>query len=242
MLTNVQFPQTISFASSASYLYGQQVPLSTRASSGLPVTFSLISGPASLVGNILTMTGIGKVTVVAMQAGNSTYAAASPVDQVITVNPAPLTVTVGYQTKVYGATPPPTFQYTGFVNGDTSASLTTQPTVSGVTSASHVSGSPYTVASSGAVDPNYAFTYATSKMTVTPAALTITDNQTKAYGASPVLTFQCIGLVNGDTSASLTTQPTVTTTATAASHVGTTGRRPAARPIRTIPSPTCRAR
>ena len=56
---------------------------------------------------------------------------------------------------------------------------------------------------------------------MTPAALTITaNNQTKVYGAAlPTLTASYSGFVNGDTSASLTTQPTLTTTATAASHV-----------------------
>ena len=58
-------------------------------------------------------------------------------------------------------------------------------------------------------------------LTVTPAALTITaNNQTKVYGAAlPTLTASYSGFVNGDTSASLTTQPTLTTTATASSHV-----------------------
>ena len=58
-------------------------------------------------------------------------------------------------------------------------------------------------------------------LTVTPAALTITaNNQTKVYGAAlPTLTASYTGFVNGDTSASLTTQPTLTTTATASSHV-----------------------
>ena len=57
--------------------------------------------------------------------------------------------------------------------------------------------------------------------TVTTAPLTITaNNQTKVYGAAlPTLTASYSGFVNGDTSASLTTQPTLTTTATASSHV-----------------------
>ena len=52
--------------------------------------------------------------------------------------------------------------------------------------------------------------------------LTITaDNQSAVYGATlPTLTASYSGFVNGDTSASLTTAPTLSTTATAASHVG----------------------
>src|SRR5207253_1371588 len=55
----------------------------------------------------------------------------------------------------------------------------------------------------------------------TPVALTITANdQTKAYGAAlPALTASYSGFVNGDTDVSLTTAPTLTTSAHADSHV-----------------------
>jgi hypothetical protein len=58
--------------------------------------------------------------------------------------------------------------------------------------------------------------------TVTPASLTITaDNQQAPFGGPfPVLTVHYAGFVNGDTPASLTTPPTVATTATAASLAG----------------------
>jgi len=48
--------------------------VSATASSGLPVTFAITSGPATLSGNTVTMTGAGNVTVTAAQAGNGTYA------------------------------------------------------------------------------------------------------------------------------------------------------------------------
>ena len=112
---------------------------------------------------------------------------------------------------------------TGFVNGDTSASLTTQPTLSTTaTLSSDVSGNPYTTTASGAVDSNYTISYAAGTLTVTPADLTITaDDQTKLYGAAlPTLTVSYSGFVAGDTAANLSTPPTLTTTATASSHVG----------------------
>jgi len=55
----------------------------------------------------------------------------------VTINPAPLTITASSATVVYGsALPPVTPIYSGFVNGDTPASLTTPPvcTVTGVPS------------------------------------------------------------------------------------------------------------
>ena len=71
------------------------------------------------------------------------------------------------------------------------------------------------------MDSDYSISYVAGNLTVTAAALTITaNNQTKVYGAAlPTLTASYTGFVNGDTSASLTTQPTLTTTATASSHV-----------------------
>src|SRR5678815_451480 len=60
-------------------------------------------------------------------------------------------------------------------------------------------------------------------LTVTPAGLTITaDDKSKVYGAAlPALTASYAGFVNGDTVASLDTPVSLSTTATAASVVGT---------------------
>ncbi|WP_174238705.1 MBG-2 domain-containing protein, partial [Pedobacter sp. L105] len=93
----------------------------------------------------------------------------------------------------------------------TQASLTTQPTLTTTaTATSSVAGSPYPITASGAVSPNYTISYTAGNLSITSAPLTITaDNQTKAYGAAvPTLTASYSGFVNGDTQASLTTQPT----------------------------------
>ncbi len=139
------------------------------------------------------------------------------------VSPAPLTITANNQTKVYGAAVPTlTANYTGFVNGDNSASLTSQPALTTTaTSASSVSGGPYSITASGAVGSNYTIGYVAGSLSVTSAPLTVTaDDQAKIYGAAlPTLTASYTGFVNGDTQASLTTQPTLTTTATSASTV-----------------------
>jgi hypothetical protein len=132
-----------------------------------------------------------------------------------------LTITANEQSMIYGDSfPSLTVSYAGFVNGDTSASLTTLPTISTpATPTSHVAS--YTITASGATDPNYSINYVPGMLTITPASLTITaDNQTKVYGDPlPTLTASYSGFVNGDTSASLTVMPTVTTTATASSDV-----------------------
>src|SRR5207247_531986 len=122
-----------------------------------------------------------------------------------------------------GAAPPTlTASYSGLVNGDTAASLTTPPALATTaTAASHVAGNPYNITASRAVDSDYTITYVAGTLTITSVGLTITaDNKTKAYSAPlPTLTASYSGFVNGDASASLTTQPTLTTTASAGSHV-----------------------
>ncbi len=140
----------------------------------------------------------------------------------ITVMPAPLTITANDASKVYGQSIPAlSARYKGFVNGDTSASLTTAPTLSTTASAtSHVG--TYTITAAGASDPNYTIGYVSGTLTVTPAALTITaNNASKVYAEPlPALTVSYKGFVNGDTFASLTTGPTVTTGATLNSPLG----------------------
>jgi autotransporter-associated beta strand protein len=141
----------------------------------------------------------------------------------LTVKPATLTITANNQTMLYGGgLPALTAGYSGFANGDTSSNLTVQPTLSTTaTAASHVSGNPYSITASGAVDPNYTISYVPGTLTVMPAPLGITaGSQTMVYGAAlPTLTVSYSGFVNGDTSSNLTVQPTLSTTATAASHV-----------------------
>ena len=86
--------QTITFAALGAKTFGDApFTVSATASSGLPVTFSIVSGPATVSGDIVTITGAGSVTVRASQAGDADYNAAASVDQTFTVNKADQTVT-----------------------------------------------------------------------------------------------------------------------------------------------------
>ena len=190
---------------------------------GVPVGLAV-----TLVNGVATSDSVGSPhagahTIQAIYSGDSFYTTNTQA-VVQTVTPAPLTITADNQSKVYGAAVPTlTASFSGFVNGDTSASLTTQPTISTTASVnSKVAGNPYTITASGAADVDYAISYVSATLTVTPAALTITaDNQTKLYGAAlPTLTVSYSGFVNDDNANNLSTQPTVTTTATTSSHVG----------------------
>ncbi len=84
--------QTISFAPLADMETDDEpITLSASASSGLAVSFSVLSGPASIDDNTLTLTGqAGTVTVRASQSGNASYNPAPPVDQSFEVTGEPV--------------------------------------------------------------------------------------------------------------------------------------------------------
>ncbi|QMU31049.1 T9SS type A sorting domain-containing protein [Adhaeribacter radiodurans] len=66
--------------------------LTAKASSGLPVTFNVVSGPATLKGNVLSLIGAGKIIIKISQAGNNDYKPAADVTQTIIVdNLSPVT-------------------------------------------------------------------------------------------------------------------------------------------------------
>ena len=73
--------QTITFPAIPNHTFGDApIPLVAAASSGLPVTLSVVSGPATLSNSVLTLTGAGAVTVQADQPGNASFSSATPVD------------------------------------------------------------------------------------------------------------------------------------------------------------------
>lgn len=64
-----------------------EIALSAEASSGLPVGFTVGNGHASVTGSRLRLHGVGLVTVIASQAGNTVYAAAPEVERSFVVEP-----------------------------------------------------------------------------------------------------------------------------------------------------------
>jgi hypothetical protein len=78
--------QTITFANPGSQVVGTPLSLSATASSGLTVSFtSLTTSVCTVSGITATMLTTGTCTIQATQAGNSNYAAATPVSQSFTV-------------------------------------------------------------------------------------------------------------------------------------------------------------
>jgi hypothetical protein len=81
--------QSLTFAAFTAPLGSDTVTLSGAASSNLPVQFSVITGPAQIAGNTLSLTGSGLVIVRASQPGDDTFNAAPHVDRsFIAVGPA----------------------------------------------------------------------------------------------------------------------------------------------------------
>jgi hypothetical protein len=73
-LTATKARQTIQFdLTSAGLHVGESIMLSARASSGQPVTFRLLSGPAELYRDTLVGTGAGRVELEAEQPGDGKY-------------------------------------------------------------------------------------------------------------------------------------------------------------------------
>ena len=130
---NLVQSQTITFPAIGNHTYGDYVGnLTATASSGLPVTYSIVSGPATISGSYLNLTGAGTVVVQADQAGNASYLAAPPVQQTFTVAKATLSVVANQIERSTTQFNPPalTYKMTGFVANDTQISATTgQPTL-----------------------------------------------------------------------------------------------------------------
>ena len=212
-------------ANAQSKVYGSPDPALTYGYSGLVNgdTGTVFSGGLARVPGETVAGGPYAINQGTLSAGGNYAIVYTGNDLVIT--PAPLVITADNQSMTYGGVMPAlTASYTGFVGGDTPASLTTGPTLVSATPATANAGTyTDTITASGAVDSNYAITYAAGKLVIGPAALTITaDNQSMTYGGTmPALTASYAGFVNGDTAASLTTPATVTSATAATANAGT---------------------
>jgi hypothetical protein len=86
--------QTITFGALPVKNYGDpDFPLGATASSGLTVSYSSSNtSVATIVSGMIHIVNIGTSTITASQAGDSNYSAATPVDQILTVTPIPITI------------------------------------------------------------------------------------------------------------------------------------------------------
>ncbi|HKW29171.1 MAG TPA: MBG domain-containing protein [Verrucomicrobiae bacterium] len=228
---NAKTNQTITFNPIPTQMYGNPpVTLVATGSSGLPVTFSLVSGPATVSGSTLTIIAAGTVVVDANQAGNSNYNPAVA-QQSFTVNPVALTVSgITANDKVYDSTTTATLNtngaaLVGVIAGDSvildftfvAGYFTDGITGSGKTV--QISGLDIDGASAG----NYTLIPPATIANITAAPLTVTAcDQTKICGQpNPTLTVSYSGFVSGEDATVLTSPAVLSTSATINSAAGT---------------------
>ncbi|MEQ1751801.1 MAG: choice-of-anchor D domain-containing protein, partial [Prosthecobacter sp.] len=208
-----QIVQTLVFTTPTKlYLAESPFMLSASSNSGLPVTYSVISGPASVSGHVLTLTSTGTVKVRASQSGNADFMAAVPVERTITViaNPTPLTLM--NLNQIYTGTPRPIT-----VLGATGAVdiIYTPGFLATLTPPTNAGSYPVQVVSGGITK--------TGTLVITKAPLFVQpDDQRKFAGqANPVLGFSYSGFLDDDNAAnSVSKAPVIATTATATSAGG----------------------
>lgn len=143
-----KLPQTIgAFASIPPKVFGAAsfaVAL-PAASSKLPVTLSVKSGPATISGNKVTITGVGTVVMAANQAGNSNYAAAPEVTTSFVVSKAAQTI------RSFSKISPKTFGSVPFAVTIPSASSKLPVTLSVKSGPASISGNVVSVTAVGTV-------------------------------------------------------------------------------------------
>ena len=165
--------------------YGSSINLAARLTSGgVPLageTLHFLFNGASVGTASTDATGTASVSLSGVHVGTYTgglsvsfagdgYYLASSGTANLTVSAAPLTITANNQVMIQGAALPSLpAGYSGFVNGDTAASLTTRPTLS-TTATSQSPAGTYPITASGAVDTDYSITYVAGTLTVTTLA------------------------------------------------------------------------
>ncbi|MEP7021347.1 MAG: MBG domain-containing protein, partial [Pseudonocardiales bacterium] len=213
--------------------YGDANPAFTATISGFKNGQTL--GTSGVTGSPACTSAAGASSPVgpyAITCAQGTLAAAnydfSYVAGTLTVTKATLTVTADPKSRGYGdANPTFTATISGFQNGQTlgTSDVTGTASCTSAATASTPAGSYAITCTQGTLAAaNYDFTYIAGTLTVTKATITVTANdKTRAYGdANPTFTASYAGFVNGQTLATsaISGVPSLTTLATASSHVG----------------------
>jgi hypothetical protein len=184
-------PQSITFSPLPNVTYGvAPITLSAVATSGLTVYFNSVTGPATLTGNVLKITGVGTVSVTAYQFGSSTYAEAIPITQSFMVAPATLTFTANDASRALSVPNPPfTYSASGFVYGDTQLIISGAPVFSTTAMISSPAGLyPINIGPGTLVTPNYTQAFVAGILDVSGVFQSITFNALPnvTYGATAI--------------------------------------------------------
>ncbi len=151
------------------HAYGEAaVTLAATSNSTGAFTYSVVSGPATVAGTTLTITGVGTVVLQASQAADPNFSAGSR-QASFTIAQAALTATANNVTRTYGAANP---TFTGSVNGAKYSDTFTETfsTIANTTSA--VGTYPIVPAVMGADLADYSAALTNGTLTITQAATT----------------------------------------------------------------------
>ena len=210
--------------SDASRLYGDSDPQFSSTYTGFVNNedASVVTSHGSYTPTATVKSDVGKYAIKQTGATAQNYVFEYE-DGILTVNKAPLTMTANDKTMTYGGTIP-TFDanYEGLKNNENQPVWITAPSLSTIaTSASKVGIYPITIDNAEA--KNYQLTLNNGTLTIGKAELTVTvDNKDRIYGdANPEFTLSYTGLMNNETVPEWEKQPTVETTASIQSPVGT---------------------
>ena len=217
-------PQQITIASTANATYGDADldPAATSNNNTIPITYTT-SDPtvATVIANKIHLLKAGTVTISANQAGNGSYTAATPQQELITIAPKAITIMADAKTKTYGdADPLLSYQVTA-------GSLVGTDTFTGsLNRAVGENVDTYTITQGSLMaNSNYAVNYKSSNLVITVKPVTVTATaKSKVYGsADPVLTYSVTSgsLSNGDSFNGALTRDAGEATATYAITQGT---------------------
>ena len=209
-------------ASGGASTYGSATPIVVTPTYGGLVNSEVALDGVTCQSNVSATTpaGIAASTCAGYAGANYTV---SYVNGSITIAKAPLTITAGNAAGQRGATPAVTPSFSGFLNGDLPASLTTQPTcTSTAVAVTNVGTYPNSTSCAGAAGNNYSFTYARGSTTITPAPLTVTavSSTRQVGGSNASCAVNYAGFVGGETAAALAGTLACSTSANAGSGPG----------------------
>ncbi len=199
--------QTITFPEITAKTYGAAAFSLGDATTdkGLTVTYTATDeSVVSIVGNQATILKAGETKITATQNGDNSTFAASPVEGILKVNKAPLTITAENKSKIYDGQAHTDFTvtYTGFVKDETAAALAGTLAFEGTATTATNVGNDYVVTPKGFTSNNYIISFDNGKLEITKRPITLTaDPKSKVYGdADPTFTAQVTSgtIVTGD--------------------------------------------
>ncbi len=167
-------PLTVT-ANPATMVYGGKVPTLTETATGLvgrDTVATALTGSLATTATSTSSVGDYPITQGTLTAVDGDYTITFTGSN-LSVTPAPLTITANDVSTVYGAPLPAlTASYSGFVNSDTAASLTTPPSLTTPATATSPVGT-YPISVSGASSSDYTITYVPGTITIAKAGSSV---------------------------------------------------------------------